>query len=296
MAAFWLEFMFFWAEHYAPSVWWTRGFFLWFAWNFSRVLREGTRTNARRLLGPGVTNERRDELAREMIRSFYKSVYEIGESLRESAEQLRTRIDGIEGVEHYQAARRLGKGAILVTAHLGSFELGVAALLDREQRIHVVFRRDEFPRFERLRSRLRARLGVTEAAVNEGWPVWMRLRDALAADEVVMIQGDRVMPGQRGAVVPFQTGHIRMPTGPVKLALASGAPLIPVFAVRTGLHRARIVIDEAIRVEPGREGMQAALAALARAIARQVAAHPEQWLMVEPVFCEDTDHDKRCTG
>ena len=43
------------------------------------------------------------------------------------------------------------------------------------------------------------------------------------ADEVVAIQGDRVMPGQKGERLAFFDGHMLFPTGPVRLAIASGS-------------------------------------------------------------------------
>jgi KDO2-lipid IV(A) lauroyltransferase len=292
-AAFWLEFMFWWAEHFPPMVLWTRPFFLWFAWRYSRVIQRGTRLNAKRLLPPGATEAEIIAFGKRVLTSFYISIYEIGASSRMSVERLRTRIDGVEGESRYFAARAAHKGAILVTAHLGSFELGAVALLDLERHLHVVFRRDEFPRFERIRSRFRKRIGVHEAAIDEGWAIWARLRDALLADEVVLIQGDRVMPGQRGVAVPFLSGHMLMPAGPLKLARATGAPIIPVFSIRTSLHRVRIVIGEPIYIDPNEaptvrpDGLPEALVRLAGAIEAQVAAHPDQWLMIEPAWCED---------
>jgi KDO2-lipid IV(A) lauroyltransferase len=132
-------------------------------------------------------------------------------------------------------------------------------------------------------------LGVTEAPLDEGWGVWLRLRDALIADQVVMLQGDRTMPGQPGIAVPFFGGHIEIPSGPVKLAMASGAPILPVFTTRSG-SRFRVVIDEPIVVEPEpvpRDGPHPALLRIAAAIERQVSRHPEQWLMLHRVWRED---------
>ena len=73
-----------------------------------------------------------------------------------------------------------GGGAIIATAHMGSFELGMTAMLEVEREIHVVFQRDANPLFERLRSDFRKRVGIHEAAVDEGWAMWLGLRDALA--------------------------------------------------------------------------------------------------------------------
>jgi KDO2-lipid IV(A) lauroyltransferase len=93
------------------------------------------------------------------------------------------------------------------------------------------------------------------------------------------------MPGQKGLRVPFLHGHMELPTGPVKLALASSAPILPVFAVRTPDGRIRIHIEPAIVVED----IDAAMSKLAAVIERYVRDYPEQWLLFHKAFCEDAD-------
>ena len=288
-ARFWLEFMFWWTEHFPWMVLWTRPLFLWHAWHFAAAVRGALLANARRLLPPGATEKQIAALALDTLRKFYMNVYQLGIVLRQPVESLPSRVESITGDDHYQAARRMRRGAVLVTAHLGPVEQGIAALTGRERHIHVVFQHDASPRFERLRSRLRHMLGVSEHPVDDGWPIWVRLRDALQRNEVVMIQGDRTMPGQRGRRVPFLNGHILLPTGPVRLALAAGAPLIPVFSIGLPDGRLRIVIDAPLSVSP--EEPERALLGFAAALARQVTAHPEQWSMLHKVWCEDVDGD-----
>jgi len=289
-ATFWRDFLFFWTEHFPPIVLWTRPFFLWFAFRYSKVLADGPTCNARRLLGPAAKPVEIERLRRDVIRNGYLSVYELGRCLRIPPDKLPACIDRADGTDHYHAARALGRGAILVTAHLGPFELGVAALRSREKRIHVVFRRDERARFERIRSRFRAHLGILEAPVDEGLAVWMRMRDALMADEVVLMQGDRVMPGQKGVAVRFGNGHLLMPTGPVRLAMATGAPIVPLFSIRTATCRVRLVIDSYVTVErePGPvSGEHPVMCYLAECIQRQVFANPEQWITYYRAWLED---------
>lgn len=251
------------------------------------MLRTGTLANARRLLGEGSTPAQREALAREVIGNFYDFVCDVGRSATMNRQQLQGRIEAVQGLDRYDAARRERQGAIVVTAHMGSFEIGVAGLMEYERQVHVLFRRDERGLFEQTRSALRRRLGVTEAYVEDGLPVWMRLREALERNEVVLIQGDRVLPGQKGKRVPFLGGTMLLPTGPVKLAMASGAPLIPVFTVRTSHDTVRLFIEEAIRVPPGtaEEGLRQ----LVTAIEHYVRQYPGQWLMVHPAWCEDVE-------
>lgn len=253
------------------------------AFRFSGAIRTATEANARRIFGSDACATRMNHYGRGVVRNFYDFVCDVGRSLHLSREQLLARIDSVEGHEHYQAARALKRGAIIVTAHMGSFEAGAAAIVDRERRVHVVFKRDE-TRFEQVRSSLRKKLGVIEAPVDEGWPLWVRLREALMRDEVVMVQGDRCLPGQKGARVPFLHGHLLLPTGPVKLAVASGAPIVPVFAIRTASGGIRIHVEPAIVVG---DDHGAAMLQLSAVLEKYVRAYPEQWLLFHKAFCED---------
>jgi KDO2-lipid IV(A) lauroyltransferase len=254
----------------------------------SRAIRQSTTANARRIFGPAdLTPARQSQYTRGVLASFYDFVCDVGQSLHLSREQLAARIESVRGKEHYEAACAAGKGIILATAHMGSFEAGAAALLDRGQKMHVVFKRDP-SRFEQVRSALRRRLGVIEAPVDDGWQLWLRLREALQRGEIVMLQADRIMPGQKGCRVEFLHGHLLLPTSPVKLALASdGAPILPVFALRLPDGRIRIHVEAPIAVEPSDAEPHPALLRFARVLERYVREYPEQWLLLHPAFCED---------
>jgi KDO2-lipid IV(A) lauroyltransferase len=161
--------------------------------------------------------------------------------------------------------------------------------MQREKRLHVLFRRDALDLFEQIRSTLRRKIGVVEVPVDEGWTVWMRLRDALAQDEVVLIQGDRVMPGQKGQPVRFFDGHIQLPTGPVRLAMVTGSPIVPVFSVRMPRGKIRLFIEPPILVGdvPGGVSPDEAMNQLGAALEKYVRKYPEQWLENRPVWLED---------
>lgn len=249
--------------------------------------------NAARILGPRSTRAQRERLARRTIDNFYDFVCDVGMSLGQTRRQMVNRIESVEGHDRYMAARcaadsaQGGRGAVVVTAHMGSFEVGTAALRQREPHIHVLFHRDARDAFERIRSRLRGKLGVHEAPLDEGWPIWMRLRDALRNNEVVLIQGDRVLPGQKGMPVRFFNGHVKLPTGPARLALASGAPLVPIFSVRMPSGRIRLFIEAPIRVGDGALSVEQAVEKFAALLEKYVAKFPDQWLETRPAWIED---------
>ncbi|HMB95112.1 MAG TPA: hypothetical protein VKK61_03655, partial [Tepidisphaeraceae bacterium] len=136
---------------------------------------------------------------------------------------------------------------------------------------------------------------IFEAPIDDGWDTWIALRDALQSDHVVVLQADRAMPGQKAQAVPMFGGHILLPLGPIKLAQISGSPIIPVFTICTQRGRCRLIVEAPIRVDAQAElidGVHPALLQLAQIIAKHLAAHPEQWLMLTPAFVED-QHEQR---
>jgi lauroyl/myristoyl acyltransferase len=261
---------------------------------FSADIREGTTANARRLIA-GATEKQITAFTSNVVGNFYDFVVDIARSGAMSIEQLHKQIETIEGREEYLAHRRAGGGAIIVTAHMGSFEVGLVALAEVESKIHVVFKRDQMDSFETIRKSLRKNLGVLEAPIDEGWETWIALRDTLQDNHVVVVQADRAMPGQKARAVPMFGAHILLPLGPLKLAQISGSPIIPVFTIRNPDGRCRLIAESPIRVDADAQlinGVHPALLQLAAAIEKHVAAHPEQWLILTPAFVED-QHERK---
>lgn len=285
-AAFWLRMLFFTAQYLPIFAIVTKAFFIWFPLRFSKVIRHGTRANGRRILGPDATPQRLRQYAWDVVSGFYEFICDVGRCQHMDRDDLLDRIETVEGHERYLAARSAHRGAILLTAHMGSFEVATAALLDREKKVHIVFKRDP-GRFEQIRQSARRRLGVIEEPIDDGLGVWIRLRDALLNDEAVAIQGDRVLPGQKGRRVPFLNGHLLLPTGPIKLAIASGAPIIPVFALRTKQGRIRLHVEDPILVGNNLDELNDALLKIAAVLERYIRTYPDQWLVLRPAFCED---------
>lgn len=283
---FWLR-VFFWWTRYAP---WgprlTRAFWVNASWLASSYIRDVTASNAGHILGPDSSESQRLALGKKIHGSFFDFVCEMGNAQGQSREQLLARIDEVAGSESYLKAREAKKGAVLVTAHLGNFEVGLAEMTRIEPRVHVVFQRDRVGKFENIRAEVRRRLGVIETPIDDGMASWMVLKEAMESDAVVMLQGDRAMPGQKARDVPFFDGHLSIPIGPAKLAMMTGAPLIPVFALRTTRGRVRILLDEPIMV-PDMPAVASATDAVGRSIERVVRDHPTQWHVLHKAWVQD---------
>jgi KDO2-lipid IV(A) lauroyltransferase len=199
-------------------------------------------------------------------------------------------IDEVYGVAHYKKARAGGGGAIILTAHMGSFEVGLAALATMESDVHVVFQRDQSGSFERMRRSLREGLGIHEVPVGGQGLTWLKLRTALEDNGVVVMQSDRAMVGQASVPIAVLGGTLRIPIGPIVLARLTGSPIIPVFVTRTRQGRFIVRIEPPIKPTPTRAypvaGDQEAVG-IGRALECAIKRSPDQWLMLEPAFDED---------
>ena len=72
----------------------------------------------------------------------------------------------------------------------------------------------------------------------------------------------------------------------------SGAPIIPIFSVRTNAGKVKIFIEDAITVDPGSaeiDGVHPAMLQLARIFEKYIRCDPTQWLLLDKAFCEDME-------
>lgn len=181
-----------------------------------------------------------------------------------------------EGLQELRAAVRAGTGAVVVTGHLGNWEIGGASLAARGIPMDVVARRQANPLFDRLINDARAGLGMT--VIGLGGATKGSLR-ALRRGHVVALVADQDAR-QRGLFVPFFGRPASTFRGPAVLALRSGAPVFMGIATRRpdGGYRVRVrripVPDSA---DPERTEWELT-AALASALESAVREEPAQYL------------------
>lgn len=221
---------------------------------------------------PEAPAERRAALVRDVFQNFAICFADLITANR-SAETARRLLAGTDGAAHVDSALDSGRGVIVITAHLGNWELGGRILALRSARpTHVVVAAERDPEVARfLRGGAPPVRFVTLTDPTSSLP----LVSALRRNEIVAVQGDRAL-GTRGDVrVPLFGVDASFPLGPFVLARAAGTPIVPAFCLLGADRRYTITVSPPIRVR--RDGERGALECWVRLLERAVRRSPEQW-------------------
>jgi lauroyl/myristoyl acyltransferase len=141
-------------------------------------------------------------------------------------------------------------GAIVLTAHMGNYDLGAALFAERFDRQIQMVRAPEpdavAAQHVDLALRESSRGAVKVGYSDDGTALAFDLLSALRAGEIISIQGDRIVGDVAHAPVNLFGREISLPTGPFVLSLVSGTPIYPLFIIRTGYRKYKIVAREPI--------------------------------------------------
>ena len=247
------------------------------------AFRRALNANARYLLGPEVDRRRRRAFGVAVLTSFTRFFIELLTAPR-TFPTSDAFFSTMEGFEHAESALARGKGVIGITLHLGNFELGPMLLTERLDPVAIVYRPDPFGLVERMRARRRssrAVQGIQTTSSLFGVSVLKVLRE----QGVVFCAGDLGFAAERGDPYPFLGGTARFLTWPARLAVTSGAPIVPCFIVRQPDGGYRLFMEPAILPEE-QDGVNGIMTALVDVYERYVRRYPEQWLILHPYWSE----------
>jgi len=175
-----------------------------------------------------------------------------------------------------------GKGAILLTAHVGNWQSALAHLSSLPVKVHALMRYDRqavAKHFFDLKAERKKSFEIINAEGDFGGMV--EATAALQRGEIVTIMGDRYVGGSFSEV-RFMGEMVRLPDSAYQLAAATGAPVVILLAARTGLTSFELQVwDDFFPECTSRDQRADMLAKCARRFAmgleEYVDEHPYQW-------------------
>ena len=250
---------------------------------------EQLRRNLARVLGTAPADVP-DEMIRASVRSYARYWRE---AFRLPSMDLAAQASSIDasvtGKEHLEAALAAGRGAVLALPHSGNWDMAGVWLTQTHGQFTTVAERLRPESLYREFVAYRESLGFEIFPLSGGErPPFPQLRDRLEAGGVVCLLGERDL-ARHGVPVTFFGEPTRMPAGPARLAIDTGAALLPVHCwfTETGWG---------FSVEPPVDvsgGVESATQSLADRFAANIAAHPQDWHMLQPLWWDDLSEARR---
>jgi lauroyl/myristoyl acyltransferase len=194
------------------------------------------------------------------------------------------------GGEHVAAALTAGRGAILALPHSGNWDMSGVWLTNTHGRFATVAERLKPESLYKRFLDYRESLGFEVLPLTGGVrPPFDVLRERLGSNGLVCLMSDRDLT-RSGVRVDLFGEPTMLPAGPAKLALATGADLLPTHSYFES-DVAVTMVSAPLDLSSGDVGV--ITQALADRFTVNIAAHPADWHMLQPQWISDLSDERR---
>ncbi len=187
----------------------------------------------------------------------------------------------ITGMEYVKQITQEGKGGIMVSAHLGNWEMGAAVLSTLGHPLSIVALPHADHRINQFFNQQRESFGSVVIQTNVAV---RRVLEHLKEKKLIAILAERDF-GHHGIRLPFLGKTAMIPKGAAIFSLKTGVPIIPCFFIREGFNRFSITFKQPIYPPVvsddhfNDEQLTSYINTYLKEIEAQIRLHPTQWLM-----------------
>jgi KDO2-lipid IV(A) lauroyltransferase len=196
------------------------------------------------------------------------------------------------GLENFLNAYKKGRGVILLTAHMGNWELMAAFYGLTDYPVDIIVRDIDNPLFDRFTRWVRTRAG--NRTISKGRSMRELLR-ILRGGGIVGVLLDQNVTWNEGVFVNFFGRLACTNKGPSLLAVSSDAGVVPTFIVREG-SKHKIIIGKEIPVvcsDDRTRNMVENTARFTKVIEDFIRKYPDQWFWIHQRWKTRPENDPR---
>lgn len=218
------------------------------------------------------------------LMSIYKNYFVFGQTLLDKTAVMA----GIEnnftynfdGEEHLHRIVAGGIGGILLSAHVGNWEVAGHLLKRLNTRINVVMFDGEHERIKTYLKEVTGPKNFNVIVVKEDLSHIYEMGAALQKNELICLHADRYLPGNKTEVENFLGSNAQFPVGPFLLAASFKVPVSIVFAFKeTAKHYhfygSKLLLKN--EEESKSAFKQRLMTTFVQELEQKVKAYPEQW-------------------
>lgn len=248
------------------------------AWRLDPRRSRVALANLERAFGGELSTGEMKALCRSSYANLAANLPDLSRLSRVSRSRLAALVaEGEEALEVLTGASAGGTGVILLTPHLGNWELLAAYLASRAVCVHFVGRKPYDERLEQLYTDVRTSHGASW--IGRGG-AFERLEDVLGRGETAIMLIDQDTGRVRGTFVDFFSSPAWTATGPAVLARKTGAVMLPGAMLRTSGDTYRLHLEEPLNlVDTGDDDYDdwENTRRASEAVESLIRRYPEQW-------------------
>ena len=222
---------------------------------------------------PDLSPEAVVDLARESYEHLGRTFVETALLDSIGKDGLQKLVESVEGWEEIEEVMSKGRGAVLVTGHIGNWELAGSYVAARGIPLDAIVRGMANPLFDAYINHTREAIGMT--VVHDSEAV-RRTPRSLRAGRAVAFVADQGVMGLASTFVPFFGRPAKTPRGAAVFALRFDVPVVFVVALRKPNGRYRIVVERIEAPQTGDRDRDV------DAIVARFTQHLEKWVRAVP--------------
>lgn len=187
----------------------------------------------------------------------------------------------VVGEEHIVTALERGRGILLVSPHLGGWEVATAVPAKIVPVPTTAIVTDDWIAWAVTELRIDAGLGV----LYDTDPI-SKAANLLRSGQAVLVLGEYAKEGMRAYPVRLLDGIAEIAAGPVTLARLCGSPIVPFTVLPAAARRWRVEIEPPLEPPSRNGGVEAEKAVLQQLVDRwtvTLRTYPEHWAAVYPL-------------
>lgn len=239
--------------------------------------RESAAQNLRVITGKDISECRK--LAKNVFKNFGLYLVDFFRMPNLSKEDIEKRVK-VEGIENISWALKQNKGGIILTCHIGNWEMGGVVMAMLGYDMSAVALTHKHKNINDFFIKQREEKGLKVIPINN---VMKRCISALRKNGLLALAGDRDFTNN-GIVMDFFGMPTSIPKGPAMFALKTGTPIIPGFFVRMDSFNYKLIFDRPVELKeaPGMDKDEIIRDANKKIVAvmeKYISAYPDQWLI-----------------
>jgi lauroyl/myristoyl acyltransferase len=222
---------------------------------------------------PGKSKKELFDIRLQIFRNFAKYLVDFFRFEELDREYIDRKVT-IENIHYIDEALKKGKGVVLLSAHIGNWELGGVVMALLGYPLWAVALPHKTKEVNDFFNSQRGKKGLKVIMFGKAARTCLNF---LKENKIIALVGDKDYTKDAGIVAEFFGKPTYLPKGPAAFALKNGSPIIPVFMLRNPDDTFTLKICKPVNCDS--KSMEGITSECKNLIEDLVKAHPEQWYM-----------------